>query len=156
MVLFYQNLKQWRLFRGLTQEELAGRSGVSRPNVVALERGRRDCPLSTLIRLSFSLGVSPGSLRDRPPPAGSAVVLRRHQIGRITRSLIAGERDLPLSLLKIRVQVEREAGPLLRAAGIPVRRRPGVRSLRANREAVQKVLGRVARLLPYSLREEAT
>ena len=152
---FYQNLKAWRLFKGLTQEELARGSGISRPNVAALERGRRECTISTLNRLSYALGVTPGTLLDKRPLLGNSDLLGRHQVDQIARNLIAGKGDLHPSLLAIRDQAAQEAGPLLRATGILRKRRIKRRSSSANKEEVGKVLVRVAKLLPHFLSEEA-
>ena len=69
MVPFGQNILLWRIHRGLTQEELAARARVSRPNLSAIERGRREVSLATLRALALALNVNPGSLVDGISPA---------------------------------------------------------------------------------------
>ncbi|MCB1215585.1 MAG: helix-turn-helix transcriptional regulator [Deltaproteobacteria bacterium] len=41
-------IRAWRNFRCLSQEELAKMTGLPRPNLSALEQSRHDCTLSTL------------------------------------------------------------------------------------------------------------
>jgi transcriptional regulator with XRE-family HTH domain len=55
-------LRLLRLARGLTQEELAARSGVHATLVTRIERGRRPVTPRELARLQAALGVA-------PPPA---------------------------------------------------------------------------------------
>lgn len=62
MVAFAQNLYLWRIFRGLSQQELAARSGIPRPNISAIESGKREVSLATLRLLASGLGTSPGVL----------------------------------------------------------------------------------------------
>jgi transcriptional regulator with XRE-family HTH domain len=50
-------LKQLREARGLTQEALATKAGVSRAYLARLEMGRHDPPLSRLEKLAKALGV---------------------------------------------------------------------------------------------------
>lgn len=147
---FSHNLKSWRLFRNLTQEQLSLKSGIPRPNLVAIEQGRRECTLTTLARLASALGVSPGSLLDRLPPGRSSWSLNRHQIDRIARNILAQKGKLPKAHFKIRDQALYEAGPLLRVGGIRVRKSSkGQDSL--HHESVQQVLGRISKLLPSVL-----
>ena len=145
---FYENLKNWRLFKGMTQEQLATRAGISRPNLAALERGRRECTLSTLCRLAFALDVTPGTLLDREPPGAGQEGLGRREIDRVARSLLTGEKALPSRLRAIREQAVVEAGPLLRAAGYGAKARIKKRIVRSDRKAARQVLERVSRLLP--------
>jgi len=56
------NLREARKRAGLTQEEVAGRSGVHPTEVSRIEGGKRDPKVSTLIRLAHALGVPPGEL----------------------------------------------------------------------------------------------
>ena len=51
------NLKRLRSRKGLTQEALARKAGVSLGYVARLEIGRHDPKLSTLKRLAKALGV---------------------------------------------------------------------------------------------------
>lgn len=76
----------WRVSRGLTQAALARRAGLPRPNLSAIERGRREVSLTTLQALAAGLGVRAGMLVDRVPPAsaqGGRASLSREAIERI-------------------------------------------------------------------------
>jgi transcriptional regulator with XRE-family HTH domain len=55
-------LKTLRERRGMTQEQLAKKSGVGRSHLARLETGRQDPTLSTLEKLAKALGVKPGRL----------------------------------------------------------------------------------------------
>lgn len=69
MTNFGENLYLWRIFRGLSQEGLAKRSGIPRPNLSAIESGKREPSLGTLRVVAVALGVSPGVLADGIAPA---------------------------------------------------------------------------------------
>jgi transcriptional regulator with XRE-family HTH domain len=47
-----------RLAAGLTQAELARRTGIHRPNIARVEAGRHTPSLETLARLAAAIGVS--------------------------------------------------------------------------------------------------
>ncbi|MBI3615363.1 MAG: helix-turn-helix transcriptional regulator [Candidatus Omnitrophica bacterium] len=81
---FGQVLYLWRLERGLTQEELARRARIPRPNLSAIERGKREVTLKTLRALAVALNVRPGILADgafpaseKKPPSFSRQALER-------------------------------------------------------------------------------
>ena len=57
-------LKALRARQGLTQEQLAEKSGVSRTYLARLETGRQDPTLSTLEKLAQALGVKAGRLLE--------------------------------------------------------------------------------------------
>jgi len=53
-----RGLRWWRRARGLTQGELAARSGVERSHLAKIERGEVAEPrLATLLRLADALGI---------------------------------------------------------------------------------------------------
>jgi len=64
MAPFGETVLLWRLKRGLTQEELARRAGVPRPNLSAIERGQREASLKTVRALGVALDVRAGLLVD--------------------------------------------------------------------------------------------
>jgi|SRR3989338_1047851 len=68
MIQFGENVYLWRIYKELSQQALAKKSGIPRPNLSAIEKGRRSITLSTLRALSFALGIKPGLLVDGIPP----------------------------------------------------------------------------------------
>jgi transcriptional regulator with XRE-family HTH domain len=52
-----KRLKTLRRRRGLTQESLAAKAGLSRTYLARLETARQDPTLSTLVKLAKALGV---------------------------------------------------------------------------------------------------
>ena len=54
-----RNVKKFRLAKGLTQEELAERSGFGQNYLSGLERGQRNPTVVTLWELAQVLGVTP-------------------------------------------------------------------------------------------------
>ncbi len=70
-----RNFARLRRDKGLTQEEVAARSGFSQQYISSLERGRRNPTVITLYELAQALGVGhvdlvePGG--DASPPAVS-------------------------------------------------------------------------------------
>jgi transcriptional regulator with XRE-family HTH domain len=58
------NLREARKKLGLTQEEVARRSGVHSTEVSRIEGGKRDPKVSTLERLAKAVEVNPGRLLD--------------------------------------------------------------------------------------------
>ena len=59
-----KNLRAARKKLGLTQEEVAERSGVQAGEVSRIERGKRDPQISTLEKLAAAVEVAPGRLLD--------------------------------------------------------------------------------------------
>jgi transcriptional regulator with XRE-family HTH domain len=58
------NLRQARERLGLTQEQVAERSGVHATEVSRIEAGKRDPQVSTLRRLADAVEIKPGQLLD--------------------------------------------------------------------------------------------
>jgi transcriptional regulator with XRE-family HTH domain len=61
---FGTKLREARERLGLTQEEVAQRSGVHATEVSRMEAGKRDPKISTLRRLAKAVEVKPGQLLD--------------------------------------------------------------------------------------------
>lgn len=114
MRTFPSQLKSWRHFRGLTQQELAERAKIARPNLVDLENGKRDCTLSTLERLAQGLNTSPGKLLEEIPQSHKN--LNRHKLDELCRAIIQQHSPSP-SLRSLKLHLEPLFYPLLRAAG---------------------------------------
>ena len=77
----------WRVRKGLTQQALAERSHVSRPNLSAIEQGTRDLTVQTLRRIASALGVPAGGLVDGigPKPEHLPPNLGRQSLDRMAR-----------------------------------------------------------------------
>jgi len=61
-VRFGARIRFLRLKINLSQEDLAGSSGLDRTYIGGIERGERNPSLKNIIRLATSLGVSPREL----------------------------------------------------------------------------------------------
>ncbi|MEO1552675.1 MAG: helix-turn-helix transcriptional regulator [Pseudomonadota bacterium] len=61
------NLRAWREFRKLTQEELAEKVGTTAAVISLLENGQRGLSATWLHRFAPHLRVSPGFLLDHSP-----------------------------------------------------------------------------------------
>ena len=90
---FPETLILWRMERGLTQQALAQRAGMPRPNLCAIERGRRDVTLRTLRRLARALEIPPGILADGIPPRASEGQrpLDREEMERVADAVVYGK-----------------------------------------------------------------
>lgn len=64
------NLSRIRKERGLTQEQLAERSGLSQQYLSGLESGRRNPTVVTLFEIASALGVSHVELVNPDPGSG--------------------------------------------------------------------------------------
>lgn len=62
-----ENTRRTRVFKGLTQEELAACMGLDRAYISGLERGRRNPTAITLWRLAIALEIEPADLLKPPP-----------------------------------------------------------------------------------------
>ncbi len=89
---FARSLALWRIERGLSQEELARRAGIPRPNLSAIERGKRDLTLATLRALAGALHVRPGVLVDGIPPRAEEgkAPLSREEMERVADRVVWG------------------------------------------------------------------
>jgi transcriptional regulator with XRE-family HTH domain len=59
-----ENLREARTKLGLTQEQVAERSGVQAGEVSRIESGKRDPQLSTILKLAKAVELPPGRLLD--------------------------------------------------------------------------------------------
>jgi len=140
----------WRRARGLSQDALAARAGLSQAAVCEIERGRRDVSLRTVFRLAGALGITPGTLLDADPPWAP---LDRQATDRVARAVVTGSRDLPPPLRRLADACAAAMRPTLEACGVPgksLARRRGLRAthaaeLRYGRDAVRLVMQRVDR-----------
>jgi len=71
--LFGQRVKKLREQRGWTQQELAGRAGLTNDTISNYERGRRtDPPVSVVWAVASAFGVSVEELLAEPEPEVAA------------------------------------------------------------------------------------
>jgi transcriptional regulator with XRE-family HTH domain len=63
-VRFGQRMRELRAERGISQDELARRTGVHSTAIGRLERGAREPRLSTILRIARGLDAQPGMLLD--------------------------------------------------------------------------------------------
>jgi len=98
----------WRNERRLTQQQLAHATGISRPNLSDLERGKRELSLKTLRLLASALQVTPGMLVDGVPPLADQGPLRfsRRNLDRIADAVfgekkVTGREARVADLLKV-------------------------------------------------------
>jgi transcriptional regulator with XRE-family HTH domain len=61
-VTFGQRLRDLRAAHGVSQDELARRTGIHPTAIGRFERGDREPRLSSILRLARGLGVEPGEL----------------------------------------------------------------------------------------------
>ncbi|AHI52424.1 helix-turn-helix domain-containing protein [Spiroplasma culicicola] len=57
VAIFSQNMKEFRVKAGLTQEELSFRAGLHRNYISDTERGRRNVSLKAVEKIAEGLGV---------------------------------------------------------------------------------------------------
>ncbi|ASZ09148.1 XRE family transcriptional regulator [Mesoplasma chauliocola] len=62
ILIIASNLRKIRYRKGLTQEELGFRSGLSKNYISDFERGRRNITIKVFQRLIESLEIEPGEL----------------------------------------------------------------------------------------------
>jgi transcriptional regulator with XRE-family HTH domain len=111
-----ERLRRFRQERAMTQEDLAGRSGVSKDVIRKLEQGRRDgARIATLAALARELGVTP-----------SALLGRRERLERQAPEGILAVRDALLSTADLYPGAgPGEAGDPMPVAGLEVAVRRG-------------------------------
>ncbi len=97
--MFPIQLTAWREAKGITQEALAQMTGISRPNLSAMERNRRDVTLSTLKKIAQALEIKSGQLLDEAPRVIGS--LDRHDVDAVARAVVNGKRVLSPPLNKM-------------------------------------------------------
>lgn len=88
-------LKEWRKFRGLTQEQLAERVGMAVSNISQLEQGRQGYSQEGLEAFADALNCDPGQILNVDPTKGDAIwsiweqaaPVQRQQIVEIARTI---------------------------------------------------------------------
>ena len=143
---FGQTLFLWRRHRHLTQQELASAAGLPRPNLSAIEQGRREVSLTTLRALALALKVPAGVLVDGLFPGSSTPP-------RFSRAALERIAEAVALSRPLRNPAEREVADLLRSVMGRGVRRGGKRRAEAAwltfharypRAVVQTLLERIA------------
>jgi transcriptional regulator with XRE-family HTH domain len=57
-----RTVREIRIEKGLTQQQVADMCGVNRTFIIAVEKGRQNASAMSLIKISAALGVSPADL----------------------------------------------------------------------------------------------
>ncbi len=83
------NIRRLRLKRGITQSELARRARVTPANLCAIESGRRDLTVGTLLRIARALDAEPAVLFSPPQYRES---LGRVPLDFVARAVVTGVR----------------------------------------------------------------
>ena len=96
-------LQAWRLHKGLTQKELAKRSGLTQAQVSTLENQTHIPTLKTLNKLAAAFGVPTGELLNLPPTG--PLPLSRHDIDAVALAIVSGERNLNPGLNRLAASV---------------------------------------------------
>ncbi len=99
------NLKQVRSLKGLTQKELAQRSGISQPEISRLERGMEATPSDATV-FSSVLDVDPEELAK---PVGPVSINVNPAEVEPVMELINAYRQDPSVLAQVREYLRREA-----------------------------------------------
>ena len=68
-------IREWRRYRGLTQEQLAEKLGLTKGSISRVENGEVPYSQDLLEALSTALDTEPGSLLMRPPTESEALWL---------------------------------------------------------------------------------
>jgi transcriptional regulator with XRE-family HTH domain len=67
LVVLGHRVREARVRRALSQDQLAEMAGVSRPYLSAIERGARNLGVVNLLRIAYALRVDPGEfVRELP------------------------------------------------------------------------------------------
>ncbi len=118
-------LIRWRRARGLTQSALARLALVTPANLCAIESGRRDCTVRTLVRLARVLNIEPAELL-RPVPVRH--ISGRFALDAVARAALSG-RNLPRpDLSRLAKGLAWRCRPFLEAAGAAGSRRTSRRA----------------------------
>lgn len=95
MITFGENIYLWRFFKGFTQQELAKKTGIPRPNLSAIESGKREVSLGTLRALALAFGVTAGMLADGiAPPSFKKREISRESLEGIVKMALVGKKKL--------------------------------------------------------------
>jgi len=79
-------IKQIRLSKGLTQENLAARSGLTKSYISLLEGGKKVPAIYTLSNIAGALGISIGEFFEHTDDSSSVAVVRKNERVQIAKN----------------------------------------------------------------------
>lgn len=91
MLSLGHNIYVRRIHLGWTQDELARKAGLPRPNLSAIEKDKRDATVTTVRKIATGLGVSAGELLDGQPPFLQGAKGNRGFLEKIIHAVVNGE-----------------------------------------------------------------
>lgn len=62
LIIFGNNVKNYRLLKGITQEQLAETIAISSIQLGRIESGKNACSINMLLKLCYSLNITPNDL----------------------------------------------------------------------------------------------
>jgi len=116
MSIVSENIRRQRLTRGLTQAALGRQALVTPANLCAIESGRRDLTIGTLVRIAQALDVEPGRLFSAPPLRTS---LGRVPLDFVARAVVTGARPYSLDVNQLADGLAWRCRPVLEAHRSP-------------------------------------
>src|SRR5258708_3964414 len=106
-----------RLKRGLTQRALAARALMTPANLSAIETGRRDLTVQTLLRIARVLQTPAATFLDEP--TGLRNALPHDTFNQVAGAVLSGCRPFSVELNQLADAVAWNARPILAAVGAP-------------------------------------
>jgi len=100
-----------RIRRGVSQTELARKTGIAQANLSNIENGKQDITVSTLLQICLALDIKPSSVFETPVANRTNPRFTRTRLGKIAASVVGAR--LPAS------KEDREIVLLLRKSMLP-------------------------------------
>lgn len=88
MLTVGQKLYLERIRRGISQAELARKTGIAQANLSNIENGKQDIMVSTLLQICLALGVQPSSVLENPVGNRASLRFTRARLEKIAASVV--------------------------------------------------------------------